>query len=589
MTANGNVSCLLLAVNAKYSHTSLAVRYLREASSDLCKIDMLEMTINNKLSDILGCVYDRQPDILGIACYIWNIELVKQLLPLVPKVLPTVKIICGGPEVSYKQALFLEHFPMVDYVVSGEGEEAWRSLLYSLCHQGEAADIPGVSRRDAAGQIYTSEPVAVQQMEHLPFPYRQSEMADLKERILYYESSRGCPFSCAYCLSCATKGVRFLPLERTIRELAFFISCDVRQVKFVDRTFNTNKQHFLPIWQFLSRQYCRTNFHFEIAADYLDAEALEVLSSMPRGRIQLEIGIQSCNDQTLQAVRRINHWDKLASNIRRLISFGNIHVHIDLIIGLPYEGMDSLQYSFDEMYALGADMLQIGFLKFLQGAGMMEQIEQGDYKYMDNAPYEVLSNKWLSFAEIKKLHVVEDVFSLYDNAGRCQRAIKYVIGIYEHGSAFSFYSKLADYWQEQDFVLAGQKEIALYERLLAFCGMSYGSECQPAIDMLLRFDALLAGSAKALRPPALAWSGKSERFRQKEQDFWHQKAADRYCGRQEFVRWRTWKQRYHIEGFPFQLTLLLGKKDKGQIWVLFDLEDGTYREIAGKDFCSAGL
>ncbi|MBO5650732.1 MAG: B12-binding domain-containing radical SAM protein, partial [Selenomonas sp.] len=448
---------LWLALNAKYSHTSLSVRYLRQAVPGS---EIMELTINHQLLAMLGEIYSARPKVLGISCYIWNIEMVKSLLKLLPAALPDTIIICGGPEVSYGVAEFMQEFPMVDYVCRGEGEEALPKLITQLQavnfdrskvnEQLDRSNISGIAWRSLTGQINEGQAVTVADFgECVPFAYRAEEMEDIKERILYYETSRGCPFSCAYCLSCATVGVRFLPLERVFKELAFFVQHDVRQVKFVDRTFNAKKSHFLPILQYLLKlpAGCRTNFHFEVAIDYLDEEVMQVLAQMPKGRVQLEIGIQSTNPATLKAVARVNHWQDIADHIQRIMGFHNMHLHVDLIIGLPGEGMESFHKSFNDVYALQTDMLQLGFLKFLKGAAMMKLIEVYHYQYMPMAPYEVLQNDVLSYEEIRWFHSFEQVFELYYNAGRCRKTANYLIRECEQGDAFVFWQKFTDWWE----------------------------------------------------------------------------------------------------------------------------------------------
>ncbi len=559
-----------LALNAKYTHTSLAVRYLREACRPVARTEILELTINNQLLEILGEIYERQPAVLGIACYIWNIELVRRLLPLLARVLPDTVVLCGGPEVSYETEAFMAEFPQVDFVLRGEGEEAVRCLLPRILEAGRraaAADIPGVAWRRQDGQVEPGQAVTVAEADRIPFAYQAEEMPALRERILYYETSRGCPFSCAYCLSCATRGVRVLPLERVFAELAFFIRQDVRQVKFVDRTFNANKQHFLPILQFLLQQDCRTNFHFEIAVDYLDDEVLAVLAQMPRGRVQLEIGIQSTNPRTLARVSRVNHWDRIAGNITRLLSFHNMHLHVDLIIGLPEEGMASFARSFNEVYALQPDMLQLGFLKFLKGAAMMQQVMPGGYQYMDSAPYEVLSSRWLSYGEVRWLKSFEMVFELYYNAGRCRRTAAYFIRQAEAGDAFRFYQRFTEYWEGKGYHRRGHATKQLYAYLADFCITTYGAPTA-LLDNLLRLDALLADGGR-IRPESLQWN--REKYQPQTAAFWRGSRVQQYLPGFIFTNWRELRGKYHIEVFDWQvLAAAAARILPGRQVLLFD-------------------
>lgn len=489
-----------LAVNAKYSHTSLAVRYLRQAVPGS---RILELTINDYLLPMLGAIYEMQPKVLGIACYIWNIERVKELLQVLPKALPDCTILCGGPEVSYETRSFLEAFPMVDYVVRGEGEEAVAALCKRLLEGETGAGIPGLAWRGHQGS-----PVVVQDLAAIPFPYTGAELSGIREKILYYETSRGCPFSCAYCLSCATAGVRFLPLTRVFQELSFFVRHDVRQVKFVDRTFNAKKSHFLPILEWIANlpATCRTNFHFEVAIDYLDEDVLAVLARMPEGRVQLEIGIQSTNEATLAAVSRVNHWQDIASHIRTILGFHNMHLHVDLIIGLPGEGLASFHRSFNDVFALQPDALQLGFLKFLKGAAMMELVPRYNYAYMPMAPYEVLQSDALMYGEIRWLHIFEDVFERYYNAGRCRHVTTYLTRRCAGGDAFLFWKQLTDWWEEKGFHRCRHADRNLYHYLLDFAieQSSAGEEERTKLDALLRYDAIQKEGLRSF-PPGLHW------------------------------------------------------------------------------------
>ena len=562
-----------LALNAKYTHTSLAVRYLREACRGTADAEILELTINNQLPDILGEIYQRRPKVLGIACYIWNIGLVKALLRLLPEVLPDTVLICGGPEVSYETAAFMEESPMVDYVVRGEGEEAVPALLRAVLQGHLAAEIPGIAWRDEAGRIHEGQAVTAAALEKLPFAYREQEMAELRERILYYETSRGCPFSCAYCLSCATRGVRCLSLERVFAELSFFVRHDVRQVKFVDRTFNASKAHFLPILQFILAlpPECRTNFHFEVAIDYLDEEVLQVLSQMPKGRVQLEIGIQSTNPRTLACVSRVNHWESIAAHICRILSFHNMHLHVDLILGLPEEDMESFRKSFNDVYALQADMLQLGFLKFLKGAAMMEQVAAGGYHYMPMAPYEVLSSRWLSYEEIRWFHSFEMLFEYYYNAGRCRHTMDYFIRAYEAGDAFRFYERFTNWWEAQGYHRQGHATKQLYAYLLRFCAESYGAD-EVLMDNLLRYDALMADGGR-IRPEALHWN--LQTYQPLTAQFWRGSCAAKYIPGFVFTNWRDIRNHYHIEFFSYEVQHPEGRNPLPKKTILlFDFSAG---------------
>lgn len=569
---------LWLGINAKYSHTSLAIRYLREAVPGS---RILELTINHQLLAMLGEIYEQQPKVLGISCYIWNIEVVKRLLRLLPAALPDTVIICGGPEVSYGTKEFMREFPMVDYVMRGEGEEAIRALTSQLltCQFDRSkvnaaldqSEIRGIAWRSQDGTIQEGHDVTVADLADVPFAYREEEMAAIRERILYYETSRGCPFSCAYCLSCATAGVRYLPLTRVFSELDFFVRHDVRQVKFVDRTFNAKKKHFLPILKYLLAlpDSCRTNFHFEVAIDYLDEEVLTVLSQLPKGRVQLEIGIQSTNEQTLQAVSRVNHWENIQAHIERIMRFHNMHLHVDLIIGLPGEGMESFHRSFNDVYALQTDMLQLGFLKFLKGAAMMNLVTPYGYQYMPMAPYEVLVTDALSYGEIRWFHSFEMVFELYYNAGRCRKTAGYLIREAEQGDAFVFWQKFTDWWEEKGFHKIGHSTKNLYGYLRDFALAAYDLPAE-LLDNLLRYDALLADGGK-IRPEDLNWNRQA--YQDITADFWKgaPSRVREYLPDYEFTNWRDVNKKYHIEIFGYNILAAEDETLTGQMSaVLFD-------------------
>ena len=544
------MNVLWLAVNAKYSHTSLAVRYLRECVPGS---RISELSINEPLLDMLGAIADERPQVLGIACYIWNIEPIKQLLRLLAEAMPDLTIICGGPEVSYDTKEFMTAFPMVDFVVRGEGEEVCRELAKRDFCVDE--DIPGLAWRGADGTIHVSRDVTVADLTAIPFPYRDEEMDAIKERILYYETTRGCPFSCAYCLSCATAGVRFLPLERVFRELDFFVRHDVRQVKFVDRTFNAKKSHFLPIlkWLLALPDTCRTNFHFEVAIDYLDDDVLDVMSKLPPGRIQLEIGIQSTNEKTLAAVSRVNHWEEIQSHIRRILSFHNMHLHVDLIAGLPGEGLSSFHQSFNDVYALQTDMLQLGFLKFLRGATMMHLVRPYHYRYMPMAPYEVLASDALTYPEILWLKRFEAVFEYYYNAGRCRKTASYLIAAHENGDAFAFWQHLTDWWIGKGYHRVGHATKNLYAYLMEYAQTEYGEdEC--LMDNLLRYDALLADNGR-IRPTFLAWN--METYQYATAPFWRGETVTDYLPGFVFKNWRDVRTHHHIEVFDVDVRRLI--------------------------------
>lgn len=575
---------LLTAINAKYIHSSLAIRYLYKNCADLdCDMKMLEVSINNHLIDIANQIFDEQPDILAVSCYIWNIELVKQLLPLVHRLLPQCRIICGGPEVSYETKAFMQEFPMVDFVVRGEGEEAFRALIEMLLAGKDDAEINinGVAKRRVDNSIDEGVAVTVADLDSITFPYDEADVENLKDRIIYYESSRGCPYACKYCLSCATRGVRYRSLNKVFAELKFFIDHDVRQVKFVDRTFNADKEHYLPILKFIAAQDCRTNFHFEIVAHHIDEEIKEILKTMPKGRIQFEIGIQSTNLQTLGQISRANPWQEMTENIKSIMAYGNIHLHVDLIIGLPYEDLTSFAKSFNDVYLLQADMLQVGFLKLLKGAAMNDLTQEHGYVYMPQAPYQVISNKYMDYKTMRFLQIFVDLVEMYYNAGRFRRTVTYLIGLYAQ-NAYQFFADFTTYWRQHNLHLAPHAPKNLYKFLADFIAANDTFSDKAVIYDILKFDALTSDGGK-FRPEFLPWR---EVAKQAADDFYKSEQAQKYIKDYQFKSWRDLKKKFALEIFDYDMIeALQGNIKKRQNIMLLAYEDDkiSYQQIQKGD------
>lgn len=581
---------LLTTLNAKYIHSSLALRNLRSyCKSEFNDIIVREYTINNTLLDMLADIYLYRPDIIGFACYIWNIEMTLELAHLVKKVLPGVKIVLGGPEVSYDSINVLRKHDYVDYIVLGEGEETLKQLLLALNEQSTVNNIAGVALRQDGGGLKEGCPQIVEHLDSIPFAYNQHDITDLSDKIIYYESSRGCPFSCQYCLSSATAGVRYYSMNRIFRDLQFFVDHNVKQVKFVDRTFNANKQHYFPILKFLARQECRTNFHFEIAADILDEEVIEFLKSVPKGRFQFEVGIQSTNESTLAEIRRNNNWSAIVNVVSKVLSYGNIHMHLDLIIGLPFENMDRFGQSFNEVFKLQPDMLQIGFLKLLKGAGLRKRAHQHGYVHMDIPPYEVLSNKYISYQEIRELKLLEDLFNDFYNSGRFKLSLPFLIDI-SGGDAFRFFRSLTAYWEERGLHMTSQSTKTLFKELLGYCMKTF-SEVQVDVCLdLLKMDALMSENGK-IRPEFLPWN--NEKWLDDKTAFWrNQEIIKKYIPDYCFTTWRDLKKRYHIEVFttslPAYLNLEVDQNNIAVVLFSYMTSEPEYQRILNEDFWPEG-
>lgn len=540
---------VLSTLNAKYIHSSLALYYLKAFCDNSDKdIVIKEYSVNNGLLDILSDIYGEHPDVIGLACYIWNAEMTFQLTALIRKVLPDTVIILGGPEVSYGGEAVMRGTPEIDYIIKGEGEEVLGRLLDCLEGQGDVSGIEGLIYRKQDSIIAAGEAQIVADLGLLPFPYRDEDMFLLKDKILYYESSRGCPFSCQYCLSSATSGVRFLPVARVIDELGFFIGHNVRQVKFVDRTFNSRKEHYLPILQFLATAECNTNFHFEIAADILDEETLTVLAAAPRGRFQLEIGVQSTYEPTLKEVRRTNNWPRIVNNVEKLRELDTIHLHLDLIAGLPQESYERFGKSFNDVFGLRPHMLQLGFLKLLKGSGIRNRAASDGYIYMDNAPYEVLANKYISYAEIRALKIMEEVLDQTYNSGRFIRTTDWMIE--QLGGAFEFFRDFAIFWEKHKLHTVAHSAKTVY-RYYADYSAYKGMDTSLCLQ-LLKFDALNADGG-TIRPEFLPWD--TEKWDETKSAFFRNETlAGSYIPGYSFSTWRQVKKQYHIEMFDADVT-----------------------------------
>ena len=458
---------LLAACNAKYIHSNLAVYDLQAYASEYADhIVLKEYTINQLKDDIMRDIYLEHPDVVCVSCYIWNLSFVKELMADLTKILPDVDFWAGGPEVSYDAEKFLTENQEFKGVMVGEGEETFKELAgyYVEKNPQNLKNMTGICYRDG-DQIIHNGWRQIMDLSRIPFIYK--DLSDFKNRIIYYESSRGCPFSCSYCLSSIDKKLRFRDTEMVKRELQFFIDNKVPQVKFVDRTFNCKHDHAMAIWKYINEHDNGvTNFHFEISADLLREEELQEMSTMRPGLIQLEIGVQSTNPDTIKAIHRTMDFEKLKGIVDRIHSFGNIHQHLDLIAGLPYEDYDSFRHSFNDVYALKPQQLQLGFLKVLKGSHMMEMCQEYGIVYKTREPYEVLSTKWLDYDHVLKLKTVENMVEVYYNSGQFQNTLEYLEGFFP--DAFSIYERLGNFYMEKGYGDVSHTRMRRYEILLEF-------------------------------------------------------------------------------------------------------------------------
>ena len=464
---------LLAAINAKYIHSNLGIYSLKTYGEKMLKewglaeqaeISLAEYTINHQMEQILQDIYKRKPDVIGFSCYIWNISYVKVILADIKKVLPDVKIWAGGPEVSYHGEAFLKEEPAVDLVMMGEGEITFAHFLKALLEGEDLKQVPGLMVRNADGTFTDTGFRQVMDMSQIPFPYAFMDMKELEHRIIYYESSRGCPFSCAYCLSSIDKKLRFRSLDLVLPELEWFLQAKVPQVKFVDRTFNCKKSHAMAIWQYIrDHDNGVTNFHFEIAADLLDKDELDLLSTMRPGLVQLEIGVQCTNEKTLEAIRRKTDIEEIREITETINSWHNIHQHLDLIAGLPWEDLESFKKSFNDVYEMEPEQLQLGFLKVLKGSYMEELIPTCDLLYSAAPPYEVLCTKWLSYGDVLELKDIEEMTEVHYNSRQFTCTLKELEK--EFDTPYEMFSFMAGYYNKNHLFGISHSRIARYEIL----------------------------------------------------------------------------------------------------------------------------
>lgn len=544
---------LLTAINAKYIHSNLAVYSLKKYAEEFKNhIEIAEYTINQYTDFILQNIYKHRPKVVAFSCYIWNISYVTTLIKDLKKVLKDVKIWVGGPEVSYRAEDFLREFPQADGVMVGEGEKIFYNLMRLWSGQENAEDlrnIKGIVYRDDAGNIFTNPSEDLLDLSTIPFPY--DDISKFKNKIIYYESSRGCPFSCSYCLSSIDKKLRFRDINLVKKELKYFLEEKVSQVKFVDRTFNCNKSHAMEIWNYIKEHDNGvTNFHFEVSVDLIDDEELKLFEQMRPGLIQLEIGVQTTNEAVIKEINRTMKLNRLKEVVEKINSFGNIHQHLDLIAGLPYEGYESFIRSFNEVYELKPEQLQLGFLKVLNGAKMHKKAEEYNLLYTDEPPYEVMSTKWLSYDEILELKKIEHVVEIYYNSRQFANSIAYLEKKFE--SPFKLFEEIGNYYEVHKFDEVKHSRINLYKNLLEF--VHHISKEDEIFTELLKLDVYLRENIKS-RP-----------------DFAPIRDEDREEIRKYYKRYKNISKNIHIEPFDIDVIKWMeqGKIIKRKQMILFD-------------------
>lgn len=452
---------LLSAVNAKFIHSSLAIRCLKKyCDTQIEGIDIAEFSINDNINSILKKLYSFDADIYGFSCYIWNISMVLSLCSSLKKAKPEAVIILGGPEVSYDPGSLLSDNTSIDFVVAGEGEATLLDLLSCItADEYSLPDISGIAYREDSEIVINRPRPLIPILDMLPFPYDSFE--DFENKIIYYETSRGCPFNCQYCLSSTIHGVRYLSMDRLQQDIESFVNAGIRQVKLVDRTFNCDIERSIEIMEYIIKLNPATNFHFELAADLINNHFLETVKKAPEGMFQFEIGVQSTNPKTLSEIKRVMDFDKVSHNVARLMSFKNTHIHLDLIAGLPYEDMKSFEKSFNDVYALRPDMLQLGFLKLLKGSGIREGCGRYGMEHHDFPPYEVIKTDWLSFKELIELKDIEHLLELYYNSGRFRHTLDFLLQTVS-AEPFDLYRRMTDYWNSRGHFSSSKSINELY-------------------------------------------------------------------------------------------------------------------------------
>ena len=538
------MNVVLSTLNSKFIHSSLALRYLKaygEAHGQA--YDIVEYTINMPVLHILSDITEHDIDVLGFACYIWNIEMTLHVVDMVKAVRPDIKIVLGGPEVSFTADELLERCPNIDYIVQGEGEEAFHALVTALQLGNDGLDpvIPGVRGRRDGSILGSLEAVEVSDLSSIPFPYTEEDMEDLEHKIIYYESSRGCPFSCQYCLSGNKNTVRFFPQERTLEELQWFIDHGVKQVKFVDRTFNCAPHHHRPLMEFMRDSDTHMNFHLEMEPELMTEWETNILCETPSGRIQIEVGVQSTHKKTLDAINRYNDWPYIQKSIRPIIQAGRTHVHMDLIVGLPHEDFNRFGQSFNDLFSLQPHALQIGFLKLLKGSGVRRMRE---YKYVADplAPYEVLSTHVLPYDDVRFLKYFEDVFERFYNSERFRTTFGYIGQQLIHGEtdAFTYFCDMTRAWLKEGNHKVNLKDIDQIEFLYRF----FLAKGDTIAAELLQYDTLVSYRGK-VRSDAVGLPKQTKELLQVSEAFWrNEEIASTFIPNYTFKEWRKIRQQY---------------------------------------------
>ena len=574
---------VLASLSAKFIHSSLALRYLTKFNDNAKKHNLttMEFTINQRLDFIADELFRAKPDVILFSCYIWNVDMLKSLCQLLKKIMPNCIIGFGGPEVSYEAETFLRENKAVDLIMRGEGELVFSQYLDYLDFGTPSSlyDIKSMTFRDGDRIVSTMQQEPLD-LALLPFPYEE-DFRDVENQIIYYESSRGCPYSCGYCLSSIEKGVRFVPLEKVYTALQKFLDHKVRQVKFIDRTFNCKKSHAMGIWRYLAEHDNGvTNFHFEITADLLDQETIAFLHTVRKGLFQFEIGVQSTNPKTIEAINRNVNFEKLSGIVQRIKAGGNIHQHLDLIAGLPHEDYASFARSFNDVYALKPEQLQLGFLKVLKGSMIYNRQHDFSIVYQDTAPYEVLTTHMLPYEDTLKLKAVEEMVETYYNSGKFLNTLEYLVPLYD--TPFAFFEQLSQYWIAEKCHYQYQSKIGLCNILWQFVQQNHAVDLTK-MQWLIKFDLALHEKPKKL-PEWLVVSNEKQ-YRNQITAFYRDAAlVERYLSHYCGIDSKVTARQTHLEVFG----------EVQPVAILFDyehkdlLQNAQYRMIPLEDLARAG-
>lgn len=565
---------LLVAVNAKYIHSNPAIyslaAYAKKIKQDNeNRIEIAEYTINQTVASIVADIYRKKPQAVGISCYIWNIEYVYSIISQLGKIMPKIPIWLGGPEVSYDAETVLKEHSELTGIMAGEGEQTFANLLEAYESHKNFADITGIVYRtkdEKNEDIIVNNPkMELTNLSEIPFLY--SDLSSFENKIIYYETSRGCPFRCSYCLSSIDRQVRFRDITIVKQELKFFLDNKVKQVKFIDRTFNCNHSHAMEIWQFIKENdNGNTNFHFEIAADILNDEEIKLLNTLRPGAVQMEIGVQSTNEATIKEIDRVMDAALLEKTVQRLHEGNNIHIHLDLIAGLPYEDYNSFKKSFNDVYRMKPEQLQLGFLKVLKGSKMHANTEKYGIAYTATPPYEVLYTKWLSFDDVMRLKSIEEMVELYYNSNQFATTLPFLVGFFE--TPFDFYEALARYYDKNGFFVQTPSRVCRYEILLSFVS-KYFAKATELIRQTLTVDYYLRENAKT-RP---AFANPLDNDKKCIVSFYKRECEERRYLKSKVYEGRTSRELErltHIEPVGYDLTT--GHKLFGMNYLLFDYD-----------------